>query len=128
MSGIMTLAVPQGLAALYAQTDAERFPASQLAEGLERASSLYYADFKVAIPFGIKAVENTFANARYKTSDYKMVTELAVVMNNLCWEYYYKADGEKLSRYFADRYYEICDWAGKNFTPEQAQFFWAILD
>ncbi len=45
MSGIMTLAVPQGLAALYAQTDAERFP-----------------------------------------------------------------------------------WASENFTPEQAQFFWAILD
>ena len=72
---------------------------------------------------------------------YKAVTELAVVMNHLCWEYYARAEeaakkgiealAEKfreLSQYFTDRYYEVCEWVDENFTQEQAQFFWAILD
>ena len=34
----------------------------------------------------------------------------------------------QLSQYFADRYNEVCAWADEHFTPEQAQFFWAIMD
>lgn len=133
--------VPASITSLYAHTDAERFPAAQLGEGLERASSLYWADFKVAAPFGMKAIKDTFKNADYKNRDYKMVTELAVVMNHLCWEYYYRAEeaakkgikalAEKFrefSQYFTDRYYEVCEWVDEHFTQEQAQFFWAILD
>ena len=138
---IKIITIPATLTALYSMTDAQRFPAAQLGEGLERAQSLYYADFKVAVPFGMGAVKDTFKNSDYKNRDYKMVTELAVVMNHLCWEYYARAEeaakkgiealAEKfreLSQYFTDRYYEVCEWVDENFTQEQAQFFWAILD
>ena len=129
------------IAGLYAQTDAERFPAAQLGEGLVRASTLFYADFKVAVPFGMNAVKDTFNRSNYKNRNYKAVTELAVVMNHLCWEYYHRAEEaaqkgikaladkfSKLSEYFTERYNEVCEWVGANFTQEQAQFFWAILD
>ena len=133
--------VPASITSLYAHTDAERFPAAQLGEGLIRASTLFYADFKVAVPFGMNAVKDTFKNSNYQTRNYKAVTELAVVMNHLCWEYYYRAEeaakkgikalAEKFrefSQYFTDRYYEVCEWVDEHFTQEQAQFFWAILD
>lgn len=133
--------IPSELGALYALSDAERFPAAQLGEGLERASTIFYGDFKVAVPFGMKSVQDTFKNADYKNRGYKAITELAVVMNHLCWEYYGKAEeaakqglnalAEKwrnLSQYFTDRYNEICEWVDENFKPEEAQFFWAIMD
>ena len=133
--------IPAVLGGLYAHTDAERFPAAQLGEGLERESTLFWADFKVALPFGMKAVKETFEMADYKNRGYKAITELAVVMNHLCWEYYAKFEeaakqglnalAEKwrtFSQYFTDRYYEICEWVDENFKPEEAQFFWAIMD
>lgn len=137
----LEITIPQSITGLYAFTDAERFPAAQLGEGLVRANTIFYGDFKVAVPFGMNAVKDTFARSNYKTRDYKAVTELAVVMNHLCWEYYYKAEeaaekgiealAEKFrefSQYFTDRYYEVCEWVDEHFTQEQAQFFWAILD
>lgn len=133
--------IPAVLGGLYAHTDAERFPAAQLGEGLERESTLFFADFEVAVPFGMKAVKDTFARADYKNRGYKAITELAVVMNHLCWEYYAKFEeaakqglnalAEKwriFSQYFTDRYNEICEWVNENSKPEEAQFFWAIMD
>lgn len=143
-----TFKLPESLTRLYALSDAERFPASQLADGLERASSLYYADFKVAIPFGMPSVRDTFSRCYYKTAGYKMVTELAVVLNRLGWEYYDKgnmlkanpppADKEKIEKavkkseelaaYFFERFNEVNDWASENLKGDEAKHYYAVLD
>lgn len=136
-----TIQIPASLASLYALTDAERFPAAQLGEGLERASSLFYADFMVAIPFGTPALEDTFNRTFYKTAGFKMVTELAVVMNHMGWQFYSYAESakrnerpadvqkyDKLSRWFFDRYNEVNDWAYGNLKEDEMLFYHSILD
>ena len=134
---MVEIKMPANLAAIYARTDRELFPASQMAQGLEREDTLNWADFTVAEPFGMTAVKDTFANADYKNRGYKYVTELAVVMNKKCWEWYTQAENaigkvaekaREFSRYYSDRYYEICDWAAQNLKGDEATFFYSVLD
>ena len=72
------------LSQLYAINDAQRFPC---AHEVARPSTLFYADFKVAEAFGIKATYETFRNCGDLTSrDPKEVTELYVALNHLLFE------------------------------------------
>lgn len=152
MLEMVEIKVPAKLASLYALTDRERFPASQLADGLEREDTLFYADFSVAEPFGKKAVEDTFKRADFKNRGYKAVTELAAVMNHKCWEWYAKfealmekgkhvetdaeanallkraAHARGMSIFYEDRYHEVCAWAGENLKGDEATFFYSVLD
>ena len=136
-----TIQIPDSIARLYALTDAERFPAAQLGEGLERASSLYYADFMVAVPFGMPALEDTFKRTFYKTAGYKMVTELAVALNHIGWLMYSFAETatkdarpedakryEGISQWFFERYNEVNDWAYVNLKEDEILFYHSILD
>lgn len=70
--------------AIYGLNDAQRFPCSHV---VDRPSTLFYADFKVAERFGIAAVWDTFRRCGdLKERDTKEVTELYVVLNHLEWE------------------------------------------
>ena len=120
--------IPADLQALYALSDAERFPASQPAEGLKRPSTLFYADFKVAVPFGMDAVRDTWNRCQFKNRNYKVLTELAGVLNHLGWEYYNNPKYKDLSDFFFNRYEEVYAWAGENLKDEEARHFFAVLD
>lgn len=130
--------IPAELGALYALSDAERFPASQLAEGLERESTLFWADFSVADRFGIKAIRETFANAHFETRGYKVVTELAVVLNHKIWEWYEKAENanderkrkvcEFVQALYNGYYDQVCAWVNDNLKGDEATFFWRVMD
>ena len=118
------------------------FPGAQLAEGLERADTIFFQDFSIADRYGMKAVKETFENARYKKRNYKEVTELAVVLNHRGWAWYTRAEeerkqgldtkaseSEERASYYFDRFNEICDWAyNGGMTDEQAVFFHNVLD
>lgn len=70
---------------LYSKSDRERFPSFHQVEN--RPSTLFYADLKVAMAFGIRAVWDTLKNCGDLTKrDPKEVTELYVVLNHLMWE------------------------------------------
>lgn len=76
----------QTLQQLYAINDAQRFPSFGPTDA-PRASTLFYADFKVAEAFGTRALRDTYRNCGdLRTRDPKEVTELAVVANHLMWE------------------------------------------
>ena len=53
----------------------------------ERVETTFWGDFKVAIPFGIKAIKDTYNRALYTVKmidkDYKIFTELVIVLNHL---------------------------------------------
>lgn len=138
MSTITEIKLPAGFANLYALSDAERFPASQLAEGLERESTLFWADFSVADCFGISAIEDTFKRCYFKTSGYKVVTELAVVLNHKIWQWYGRAEEEtdegkkkyceKVQDLYNGYYEQVCAWVDANLKGDEATFFWRVMD
>ena len=142
MNKTITLTLPRALACAYALADKDRFPGAQLAEGLDRESTLFWGDFTVADRFGMKAIKETFENAHYKGRGYKGVTELAVVLNNKGWEWYTRAEeerklglnakaamSEEKAQYYFDRFNEVCGWAyNGGMTAEESVFFHSVLD
>lgn len=97
---------------------------------LERVSTTFDTDFRIAIPFGIKAIKDTYKNALlYAKTDYKVFTELVMALNHLCWEMHSKQMGH-LGQLFADLYYnadqKFYDTFGKNEIA--CRFFYRITD
>lgn len=139
--GTATIKVSDWLHNLYAINDAERFPASQLADGLERESTLFWADFCVAERFGIGEIRQSLINCNFKSRSYRVLTELAVVLNHKIWEWHEKteraaADGKPfLAQYckfvggmYNDYYEKVLAWVNDNLKDEDASFFWRVMD
>lgn len=136
------LQIPAELVSLYSMTDKERFPAGQLAEGLEREGTLFWADFTVAEAYGVDAVRSTFKNCLYQSRPYKEITELVIVLNHKTWQFYEKMTKEekggrdlaKIARYhklykvYEAYYYEVNSYAHETLTGDEARFFFAVTD
>ena len=126
------------LGGLYAHTDAERFPSSQLAEGLERASTLFWADFSVADAYGIKAIQDTFDRCCFENRGYKAITELVIVLNHKIWEWYGRCENaatDSAKKFCAkvrdlyQKYYEkVSAWAEEHLTGDEASFYYRVTD
>ena len=133
-----TITIPSDLGALYSLTDAKRFPGAQLAEGLERESTLFWADFSVADRFGLSAINDTFKRCYYKTRGYKVVTEFAVVLNNKIWQWHDLAEREEneVKRAYCEKvqdlynrfFQEVVGFVDSSFSEKEAEFYYRITD
>ena len=66
----------------------------------------FASDFAIAELFGDDAILDTYRRSiKGWLSDYKYATELAMVLNHLCWFWYYQKEIE-LSKLYQDLYYD----------------------
>ena len=88
----------------------------------------FWMDFTIADRFGINAVKDTFKRAYEEWKDnYVYLTELEIVMNWKCWDWYNKGN-MKLSKLYSDYYYKCRDYAFKTFTKEQLDYHFEMTD
>lgn len=87
----------------------------------------FWDDFSIADRFGKSAVQDTFnrAFAEWK-SNYKYLTELAMVLNHKSWQYC--ESNEALTELYAELYYKVYDYAVENLKSEEIRYFFEILD
>lgn len=119
---------------LYALSD--RFPAYYYDEN--RPSTVFYADLKVAMAFGIRAVWDTLKRCGDLTKrDPYEVTELYVVLNHLLWEIAAAFGNEpptpeykvhKIYTAFEKKYNAIKDEIVPTWTDEQREHFFRVID
>lgn len=114
---------------LYAINDAQRFPSfSGEPSEADRPSTLFYADFKVAEAYGIKAVKDTFKNCGDLIKrDWKEVAELSVVLNHLLWEAYY-AGMEELAKLYDKLWKEVHGYCLTWEDEERATYYFKLTD
>ena len=88
----------------------------------------FWQDFSIADKFGIKAIKDTFkrAFAEWKTN-YIYLTELVLVLNWKCWDWYEKKNDE-YSKLYSDYYYEARDYALENLKGEEMNYFFNVTD
>ena len=97
----------------------------------ERADTTFFWDFEIAIPFGVKAIKDTYKRALYAVKmidkDYKIFTELVMALNHLSWEMH-EIGNYTLSNLFADLYYKAEKEFYKTFSEneEACYFFYEI--
>ena len=121
---------------LYALSDRERFPAFHYSEN--RPSTLFYADLKVAMAFGIRAVWDTLKRCGdLAERDPYEVTELYVVLNHLMLEVAAKFGNQppppnykahKMFKAFEKKFYLIRDEIVPAWSEEQQAHFFRVID
>lgn len=90
--------------------------------------STFYQDFKIAAIFGIDAIKDTFKRCHNEWKvDYKMYTELSLIMNALCWEFYEQGRHD-LSELFSDYYYFTRDFVYDNMNKEAQDYYFQVTD
>ena len=70
-------------------------------------------DFDIADAFGEQAIKNTYERALKEwKNNYKFFTELVMVLNYKCWQWYYRGN-QTISKLYADLYYKADEYANK---------------
>lgn len=88
----------------------------------------YYTDFGIAERFGKNAIIDTYKNAiqEYK-DDYKVLTELVMVLNWKLWEHYDNGNND-LAKLYNDLWKELDNYCCENLKDEQLAYFYATTD
>ena len=99
----------------------------RLANGYETKTT-FWEDFTIAEVFGDSAVKDTL-NRVFKEwkNDITYVTELAVVTNLKCWQWYERGN-DKLSKLYSDYYYKVQDYVYSHFKGEDIDYYFNITD
>ena len=100
----------------------------QIHKVMERPSTTFHLDFRIAEAFGIEAVKDTYnrAFAEWK-NNYLYLTEFVIVLNHRCWMHYEKNNIE-LSSLYADLYYKTHDWACEHLKGKELEHYFSVTD
>ena len=87
----------------------------------------FYMDFGIAEHFGKNAILDTYKNGlEYAKTDYKVLTELVMVLNWKIWEHY--QTNEALARVYNDLWQKADAYATKHLKGEELKYFYRITD
>ena len=87
----------------------------------------FYMDFGIAEKFGKTAILDTYKNAlEYANTDYKVLTELVMVLNWKIWEHY--KTNEPLARIYNDLWQTAEAYAIDNLKGEELTYFFRTTD
>ena len=71
----------------------------------------FWEDFTIADAFGNEAIEDTYDRAfKEWKEDLVYLTELVIVLNMKCWQWYEKGN-QRRSQLYSDLYYKTNDYA-----------------
>ena len=87
----------------------------------------FWSDFTIADAFGINAVKDTYkrAFAEWK-SDYKMLTELVMVLNHKMWQHY-EANND-IWKLYCHLFEKADTYAIDNLKGSDLQYFLEVTD
>lgn len=94
--------------------------------GVESCTT-FWEDFGIADRFGIKAVKDTYERSKCWISDCKMWTELCIVLNKRCWQYYDNGNNQ-LAQVYSELYYKARDLALDTYKGKEFDYFWRMTD
>lgn len=88
----------------------------------------FWMDFSIADRFGDNAIKDTFRRAFEEWKDnYEYLTELVMILNRKCWEWYGKGKHQR-SELYGELYYETRDYALDNLKGEELSYFFRVTD
>ena len=87
----------------------------------------FYMDFSIADKFGLSAIQDTYNRAfeGWKT-DYKYITELAMVLNWKCWRWYEVKDD--YSKLYTELFHKLDEWIFNNLREEELEYYIRTTD
>lgn len=93
----------------------------------DRVSNTFWMDFSIADKFGANAIRDTFRRAfREWKRDYKMLTELVMVLNHKCWAFH--ETNQQYCELYAELYYKAHDYALDNLKGNELKHYLSVTD
>lgn len=87
----------------------------------------FYIDFSIADKFGLQAIQDTYNRAfEGWKSDYKYITELAMVLNWKCWRWYEVKDD--YSKLYTELFHKLDEWIFNNLREEELEYYIRTTD
>ena len=87
----------------------------------------FYMDFGLAEPFGKSAILDTYKRGlEYAKTDYKVLTELVMVLNWKIWEHY--ENNNKLAEIYNDLWRKADNYAMNNLKGDELKYFFRTTD
>ena len=87
----------------------------------------FYMDFRIAEPFGKNAILDTYKRGlEYAKTDYKVLTELVMVLNWKIWEHY--ETNEPLARIYNDLWRKADEYAMNHLKGDELSYFFRTTD
>ena len=88
----------------------------------------FWSDFSIADRFGEKAVRDTYNRAFTEwNSNVEYITELVLVLNWKCFDYYYKGM-MKLSDLYKTLFYKCHHWCCSHLKGKDFEYYFDIVD
>ena len=85
-------------------------------------------DFDIADAFGEKAIKNTYERALNEwKNNYKFFTELVMVLNYKCWQWYYRGN-QTISKLYSDLYYKADEYANTHLEGDELSYYYRTMD
>lgn len=99
----------------------------------QKFETTFWEDFTIADVFGDKAIKDTFDRAfkEWKDNLRPYLTELVIVLNMKCWQWY-EAGNQKRSELYSEMYYKAneyaWDWIEEHGTEEDSNYYFEMTD
>ena len=93
-----------------------------------KMKTTFWSDFTIADAFGDEAIKDTYKRAFNEWKDDLIyLTELVMVTNWKCWEWYEKGN-EKRSELYSRLYYKTDAYALKHLKGEKLKYYLRTID
>ena len=90
-------------------------------------STTFWQDFSIADRFGANAIKDTFNRAFNEwKDDYKYLTDLVIVLNWKCWDWYEK--DQKISELYSKLYEKANRYALSHLKGDELSYFFRVTD
>ena len=94
-----------------------------------RPSTLYWQRFSIAERYGIdelmKVHDEIFDEAN---KDYKLLTELAMILNHKSWEHCENIECKQLCDLYSEWFHEVKDYAVSHLKNDELSYFLTTID
>lgn len=92
-----------------------------------KPQTTYWEDFSIADMFGIDAIKDTYLNGLKSACDYKMLTELVMVLNWKLWQHY-NIGNEKVAEVYDELWKKADVYAQEHLKGDELDYFYETTD
>ena len=94
-----------------------------------RPSTLYWQRFSIAEDFGKNEIERVFKEIFNESkSDYKLLTELVMVLNHKTWQHSENLYNTELCEFYSKLFYKAKAYAETTLQGEELKYYLEITD
>lgn len=94
-----------------------------------RPTALYWQRFSIAEKFGLDEIDSVYKDIFSEAkNDYKLLTELVMVLNHKTWEHSEYIRDSEFSKVYSGLFYDTQKYAEQNLKDDELKYYLDVTD